>query len=178
MKPQPKLRGFFSGAQADLFNKPAEPKLPPGGYRPFVKTKPKLNLRIRPDTGPHYITEVDPKAGTFVIGNVPKPRILNRAAPAPEGVTAWYPGTLKPMRVGVYERTGPNPEYPYSWWNGVFWCIGGKTPDDAMKPLHKSLPGCPQPDKWFVCPSHVQDASWRGLTREHASEERAHNAPD
>lgn len=133
------------------------------------KSKPALKLRNRPPLTLLGAT----LHGTYSV--IPKPRILNGGT---DGKTVWYPGHQKPMRVGVYEREGPSPEYPYSWWNGVFWCIGGRTPEEAVKPIHRRIPGGPQPDKWYVCPSHVQDARWRGLTREHASEERAHNAPE
>lgn len=42
--------------------------------------------------------------------------------------TPWFPGTVKPVHVGVYER-----KYPVfkghivlmSYWNGYSWCLGG-----------------------------------------------------
>ncbi len=36
-------------------------------------------------------------------------------------LTPWYPGTIKPVRVGVYERRYPDGATLYSLWDGVQW---------------------------------------------------------
>ena len=43
--------------------------------------------------------------------------------------TDWYPPTIKPARVGVYERQMGSFSMGgrYSYWNGEFWCGWGGT---------------------------------------------------
>lgn len=68
------------------------------------------------------------------------------------GLTDWYPPTIEPLRVGVYQRDmqgSGNGEYSY--WNGDFWGGWAATVDIAEK------------NKFD--PSSVQDADWRGLAR-------------
>jgi hypothetical protein len=35
--------------------------------------------------------------------------------------TLWYPGNIKPVHVGAYERITIDKHRGYSWWNGSFW---------------------------------------------------------
>ena len=62
--------------------------------------------------------------------------------------TPWFPGTVKPVRRGVYEvKLPPGPWFRY--WDGIRWCLGGHTPQQAMKMRDRSEPWKPDP--------------WRGL---------------
>ena len=70
--------------------------------------------------------------------------------------TPWYPGSVKPVRVGLYERevwgAYRNDFFVnLSYWNGEFW--GGWSNSKRYAIRNKSLP------------SIVQDAKWRGLAR-------------
>ena len=57
--------------------------------------------------------------------------------------TPWYPGTVKPVRVGFYEREYPSGEVIWQcFWNGRIW-INPWNP-----PQH----------------SEFQNLQWRGLT--------------
>ena len=37
--------------------------------------------------------------------------------------TAWYPGTVKPVRAGVYERQYKFNGVKYCYWSGRYWCL-------------------------------------------------------
>lgn len=45
-------------------------------------------------------------------------------------LTPWYPGTVKPVRKGVYQR-----QYsfgnPYCYWTGRRWCMCEPNPERA-----------------------------------------------
>jgi hypothetical protein len=68
--------------------------------------------------------------------------------------TPWFPGHVKPARVGVYERNGP--AGTHSYWTGKFWMLGAWGADAAADwdewPLNAPLS------------SGWQDLPWRGLT--------------
>lgn len=70
-------------------------------------------------------------------------------APARE-VTDWFPGDMKPVRDGVYERLNPsNGEIFFSRWMGGLWRIGSFLPSVACT---------------HTVPSSAQDRNhWRGL---------------
>lgn len=70
----------------------------------------------------------------------------------PEAVTPWFPGDVKPVRVGVYERALC--ATPWSCWDGVHWMLPGRTPDEAMKHYDR--------------PSASQEKPWRGLAADPA----------
>jgi hypothetical protein len=36
-------------------------------------------------------------------------------------LTPWFPGTVKPARVGVYERKHAEGVYAWSRWSGKYW---------------------------------------------------------
>lgn len=38
-------------------------------------------------------------------------------------LTRWFPGNIKPIRIGIYQRSYPTGIY-YSQWNGESWGIG------------------------------------------------------
>lgn len=69
-------------------------------------------------------------------------------------LTGWYPGVIKPVRVGVYQRKllmirHYMPTESYSLWNGCCWNAWQSTPDDAMMPTNYA--------------SQYQELEWRGL---------------
>ena len=69
-------------------------------------------------------------------------------------LTQWFPGTVKPVRVGVYERNYS--EFPfhspnYCHWNGKFWGLWATTPRGAVV--------------LKIRPSPYQDLPWRGVKK-------------
>jgi hypothetical protein len=63
-------------------------------------------------------------------------------------LTPWLPGSQKPQRRGVYQRSYPGGTY--SCWDGECWCTDAGTPEEAA-----ALQGQR---------SAHQEASWRGLS--------------
>lgn len=67
-------------------------------------------------------------------------------------LTDWYPGDVKPVRVGVYER-----EYPlsgigcYCKWDGKMWHSGYENVDRAS--IEPAI-------------SNIQNLPWRGLSKD------------
>ena len=45
--------------------------------------------------------------------------------------TQWFPGTLKPMYVGVYVRRRTHSIETYNYWDGQQWHIGDSSPQGA-----------------------------------------------
>lgn len=68
-------------------------------------------------------------------------------------LTPWFHGSVKPVRVGVYERKPSPGTEPYSYWNGEFWASSDDTPERAAHSI------------WIEYESHIQNLSWRGLTK-------------
>lgn len=67
-------------------------------------------------------------------------------------MTPWFPGDVRSVRVGVYERLY-NPDWArFCHWNGVFWSVCGLTARIA--------------DLVAGTESHVQNLPWRGLAEE------------
>lgn len=67
--------------------------------------------------------------------------------------TGWYPASIKPVRVGVYQRDmqdSGNGEY--SFWDGESWGGWGNSIEIAARNAGSK--------------SSVQDANWRGLAQE------------
>ena len=67
--------------------------------------------------------------------------------------TPWYPISIKPVRVGVYEVENANPNNKFSYWNGkCFECCTAvpKIPENRYRS---------QDMQW-------SKAQWRGLTTE------------
>jgi hypothetical protein len=65
-------------------------------------------------------------------------------------LTDWYPYTIKPARVGVYQR-GFNGNFMYSYWDGTVWCFQATSAKVAHElRVHKSA---------------FQRLSWRGIKR-------------
>jgi hypothetical protein len=63
--------------------------------------------------------------------------------------TLWYPGNVKPVRVGAYEKVHNSFEKCYQWWNGKWWGICCISPDYAMAYNDQE--------------SQYQTLPWRGL---------------
>ena len=64
-------------------------------------------------------------------------------------LTRWYPGDVKPVRAGVYERSygdnaNPGINVGYAFFDGVDWFLRSRTKEDAItdkqKSRHKQLP--------------------------------------
>ena len=66
--------------------------------------------------------------------------------------TPWFPGNVKPVHIGVYERDMTHGGR-WSYWNGAFWCGWGASREVAY---HNGQCG-------FL--SNTQEARWRGLVR-------------
>lgn len=69
-------------------------------------------------------------------------------------LTEWFPGDVKPVRVGVYERSWENGEkfdYPYYFWDGKQWRGQGVSREDEM--IRNTV-------------SVFQNNPWRGLAKE------------
>lgn len=55
-------------------------------------------------------------------------------------LTPWFPGEVKPVRRGVYERFTPTESTPtFQHWNGEFWGFRGSCIDDAAHGIDKSV---------------------------------------
>lgn len=68
-----------------------------------------------------------------------------------EQLTPWYPGDVKPVRVGVYQTKNQiDKGAVYQRWNGLFWCLCCDTPDRAATWDDQSL---------------FQRSKWRGLAQ-------------
>lgn len=68
-------------------------------------------------------------------------------------LTPWFPGYLKPVHVGVYERNYGeklNPDLVYSKWDGHQWMAYGDDVDFADKQ---------------TCPTLHQCEEWRGIQK-------------
>lgn len=50
-------------------------------------------------------------------------------------LTDWFPGSVTPVRKGVYQRQYPLGKtflLQYSYWDGQFWFMGSDTPESAF----------------------------------------------
>lgn len=70
-----------------------------------------------------------------------------------EKLTEWFNGSVKPMRVGVYQRRdwADLEDHGYSYWDGKNWGVLGDDPDDAMV--------------WARAITNYPELPWRGLAR-------------
>ena len=46
--------------------------------------------------------------------------------------TPWFPGFIKPVHKGVYQRKVSNVVKCYSYWDGEQWFLGSKSADLAF----------------------------------------------
>lgn len=54
-------------------------------------------------------------------------------------LTPWFPGSTKPVRVGVYQRPFGDYDHPlYCWWDGKRWSAGAYTPYGAKHSRYES----------------------------------------
>ena len=65
-------------------------------------------------------------------------------------LTPWFPGTVKPMRVGVYERAYGEDDFLYCHWDGKYWYAWAMTPKQAEKAYALSA---------------LQNLPWRGVLK-------------
>ena len=67
-------------------------------------------------------------------------------------LTPWFPGDVKPVRVGVYERDYlPSNPRAYCYWAGMKWSTWRRTPRQAADGYCK--------------PSGFQKLPWRGVLK-------------
>lgn len=66
-------------------------------------------------------------------------------------LTPWFPGNVKPVREGVYQRQIPLYGDAYWVWNGARWLNGGYATPTSAK-YHSG-----------TSPSSEQCMKWRGL---------------
>ena len=66
--------------------------------------------------------------------------------------TPWFPGSVRPVRVGIYKRRWNIGVVYYSFWNGYFWGLSSVFPIFAVRDKKESSPN--------------QSIAWRGLARE------------
>ena len=73
-------------------------------------------------------------------------------------LTQWFPGDVKPVRVGVYERLyfREQLETRYSYWNGEEWSVWSILPSGA------ALAALAAEEKRI---SMCQDLPWRGVMK-------------
>ena len=64
--------------------------------------------------------------------------------------TAWFPGYVRPARVGVYQ-TGDSDDLNFQHWNGTWWGMLGVSADNALE--------------FADDVSVFQSLPWRGLTQ-------------
>ena len=67
-------------------------------------------------------------------------------------VTKWYPGLIKPVHIGVYQRSLNN-ERGFGFWDGRLWRLTGGTIEDAINLK-----------QWVSHNQHL--ARWRGCTND------------
>jgi hypothetical protein len=71
-------------------------------------------------------------------------------------LTPWFPGHIKPVRPGVYERDLSHG--PYALWTGRIWLAAKRTKTQAR---FCGVPSGYQPDE-----EDPFNPSWRGLAKE------------
>lgn len=68
-------------------------------------------------------------------------------------LTNWFPGYIKPVRVGVYQQLNGSGKLGYQYWDGVRWHSWATLPELAT-------------DTCFWAAEFYQNDSWRGLAQE------------
>ena len=64
--------------------------------------------------------------------------------------TDWFPGDVKPVRIGVYQQRNPDGHLGYQRWDGKFWYSWESTIDLAARAT-------------LVVDGSFQCDPWRGL---------------
>lgn len=65
-------------------------------------------------------------------------------------LTDWFPGDVKPVHAGVYQRKYGTGSPMYCFWTGYRWMYGALSREDAVK------------ETWD---STQQELPWRGIER-------------
>lgn len=73
-----------------------------------------------------------------------------------EKLTPWFPGDVKPVRMGAYMRKYEDGMTVYCKWNGLCWLCAASTARNAANE---------------TVPSGWQSLPWRGLAQDPAKEE-------
>ena len=82
------------------------------------------------------------------------PYIMNDRPPPK--LTPWFPGSVKPVRKGVYMlRSGTGRVVGYQYWNGKHWGYWCDTVEEAA-----ASKGC------GYAATEFQNDAWRGLAQE------------
>ncbi len=64
--------------------------------------------------------------------------------------TRWFPGSVKPARVGVYQQKNPHGIIGYQRWDGAFWYCWAPSVDAAARSMCRAA-------------NSFQRDPWRGL---------------
>jgi hypothetical protein len=70
-------------------------------------------------------------------------------------ITDWFPGSVKPVRKGVYQREytyGKTPNVQYCYWDGEHWFMGKHSADGALGVIDLGL-------------APNQSLPWRGVLK-------------
>jgi hypothetical protein len=65
--------------------------------------------------------------------------------------TDWFPGNIKPVRIGVYEKQIYNERSVFSYWDGAYWFVYSYSVLAALQ--HRG------------CKSVFQNSKWRGISK-------------
>jgi len=70
-------------------------------------------------------------------------------------LTEWYPGDVKPVRVGVYQQRdgGLGLTIGYQFWSGKFWSSWAETAESAER------------GNRFLASDRHQNDPWRGVAK-------------
>ncbi len=66
-------------------------------------------------------------------------------------LTPWFPGTVKPVRSGVYQRKYSSGKFLYCYWNGHHFECAARTIEDSLN--------------GFMGTSMTQNLPWRGVAK-------------
>ena len=74
-------------------------------------------------------------------------------------LTPWYPGHIKPVRVGAYDVGNDEKFFSpwFFWWDGDKWSGFGDSPEAAYKYANTSL---------VVDIRHQGTTPWRGIAKD------------
>ena len=69
-------------------------------------------------------------------------------------LTPWYPGEIKPIRIGFYERMYHRGQAYFCWWDGAQFGLASEVPSVGKVGVHSILISSP-----------YQNIPWRGMAR-------------
>lgn len=67
-------------------------------------------------------------------------------------LTPWFPGTVKPVRKGVYQQKNGVGSLGYQYWDGKFWHGWSSTVYGAQRDNH-------------IAAEYYQNDPWRGVAK-------------